>query len=263
LECGHGAGDGDVVVVAPQPTTSPPSEHGRDRDANALPAPPSREELEQVAPAIRAAIAANVFLHARDGEQTWNGSGIIIGREGNHIAILTNRHVVESDESRQLCAVTAKTVMGEATGARVLWRASRGVDLALLEAEIRLSEDLGVMPLGTGNVLVGAEVFSIGNPLGLAWSYSAGTLSAIRKWTTSEGQSVRILQTDASIAPGSSGGGLFHRDGHLLGVVSFGRQASSGSSAHFAFSIEAVREALTRDGVQWRGKAVADATSDG
>ncbi|NKB16716.1 MAG: hypothetical protein HC774_07445 [Sphingomonadales bacterium] len=49
------------------------------------------------------------------------------------------------------------------------------------------------------------------------------------------------------------GGGLFHHDGHLLGVMSFGRQGHAGSAVHFAFSIDAVRNALTRDKVSWRG----------
>ncbi len=112
--------------------------------------------------------------------------------------------------------------------------------------------------LGTGAVLVGAAVFAIGNPLGLAWSYTGGTLSATRHWTTSDGQSVRILQTNAPIAPGSSGGGLFHSDGHLLGVMSFLRQGHAGGSALFALSIDAIRDALTREDVAWRGIKLAD-----
>ena len=96
------------------------------------------------------------------------------------------------------------------------------------------------------------------NPLGLAWTYSRGTLSAIRHWTTQEGQSVRILQTDANIAPGSSGGGLFHSDGHLLGVMSFLRQGYAGGSAHFALSVDAIREAFAREDVRWHGAALAD-----
>src|SRR5690606_24413569 len=149
----------------------------------------------------------------RDGAERWHGSGIIIARDGDHLAILTNRHVVESDEGQRLCALKAMTVAGEAIEVRVVWRARRGVDLALVEARVAHPERVGVMALGGGGGLVGAEVFAIGNPLGLAWSYTAGTLSAIRHWTTQDGQSVRILQTDANIAPGSSGGGLFHRDG--------------------------------------------------
>ncbi len=262
FDCGAGLpgiggnGDGDGAMPPQDPPV--PSEHGRAHRPDALPKPPSREELEHVAPAIRAAILANVFLLARDHHASWNGSGIIIARDGNHIAILTNRHVVESDDSQRLAAVTAMTVSGEAIPMTPVWRARRGVDLALVEGRVGNPESLGVMALGSGAVLVGAEVFAIGNPLGLAWSYSAGTLSAIRHWTTAEGESVRILQTDANIAPGSSGGGLFHRDGHLVGVMSFLRQGHAGGSAHFALSCEAIRQALVRDGVRWRGQLLGE-----
>ncbi|MBA3818946.1 MAG: serine protease, partial [Deltaproteobacteria bacterium] len=260
VDCGAGAGTGgggggDFVQPMPdQPAM--PSEHGRAHDET-LPKPPTREELEHIAPHIRAAIGANVFLQGRIGDERWSGSGIIIAREGNHLAILTNRHVVESDETRRLCALKALTVTGEQITATTVWRAKRGVDLALVEARVERPDDLGVMPLGAGAVLVGASVFAIGNPLGLAWSYTGGTLSAIRHWTTSDGQSVRILQTDAPIAPGSSGGGLFHSDGHLLGVMSFLRQGHAGGSAHFALSIDAIRDALTREDVAWRGHQLA------
>lgn len=256
LDCGAGRAPTEEFVPLPAEPGVPSERRRSERDE--LPAPPSREELEHVAPPIRAAIVANVFLHARDGAASWNGSGIIIAREGDHIAILTNRHVVENDESRRLCAMRVMTVSGEAIEGRTVWRAERDVDLALVEGRLAHPDRVGIMAVGSGAVLVGAEVFAIGNPLGLAWSYTAGTLSAIRHWTTPAGQSVRVLQTDANIAPGSSGGGLFHRDGHLLGVMSFLRQGPAGGSAHFALSITAIREAFARENVRWRGHAFAE-----
>ena len=257
LDCGAGIATDDVPVLPAPIMPAVPSENGRHGD-DALPKPPTREELEHIAPHIRSAIKANVFLHASDGDQRWNGSGIIIARDGNHIAILTNRHVVESDDRQRLCALDAMTVSGEAIRVSCIWRAKKGVDLALVEGRVEHPEAIGVMALGMGVGLVGAEVFTIGNPLGLAWSYTAGTLSAIRHWNTQDGQSVRILQTDANIAPGSSGGGLFHSDGHLLGVMSFLRQGHAGGSAHFALSIDAIRDAFAREDVRWHGTTLAD-----
>jgi hypothetical protein len=257
LDCGAGLPSAGGFGLSPLPPTGP-SEPGRADPGDALPEPPPREELEHITPQIRAAILSNVFLSARDGDQRWQGSGIVIARDGDHIAILTNRHVIESDDAQRLCAMRAMTVSGEAMAVRTLWRARRGIDLALLEGRIREPERVGVMALGSGAGLVGAEVFAIGNPLGLAWSYTAGTLSAIRHWTTQEGQSVRVLQTDANIAPGSSGGGLFHQGGHLLGVMSFLRQGPTGGSAHFALSVAAIRDALARDDVRWRGRVLAE-----
>jgi hypothetical protein len=257
IDCGAGMpGQVDPDLAAPE-DPAVPSEHGRARQHDDLPAPPTSEELEHVEAPIRAAITANVFLQARDGDQHWSGSGIIIARDGEHIAILTNRHVIEGDGER-LCALKARTVSGETIRPTTIWRARRGVDLALVEGRVTRPDGLTVMSLGTGAALVGVEVFAIGNPLGLAWSYTAGTLSAVRHWRTRDGHSIRILQTDANMAPGSSGGGLFHRDGHLLGVISFSCQGHAGASAHFAISVDAIRAALTAEGVTWRGRPLAD-----
>jgi hypothetical protein len=258
VDCGAGmvgrAADDDGDGAEQEPAV--PSEHGRTPRVDALPKPPAANELEHVAPAIRAAMTANVFLDARDGAQRWSGSGIIIARDGDHLAILTNRHVIESDDGRP-CTVRAMVVSGETVRTTIVWRARRGVDLAVIEARLDRPEATGAMAIGPCRALVGAEVFAIGNPMGLAWSYSKGTLSAIRHWSTQDGQAVRVLQTDTNIAPGSSGGGLFHQDGHLLGVVTFGRTAHTGASAHFALSVDAVRDALAREAVRWRGRALA------
>lgn len=259
MDCGAGiAPNGGPIAQGPMPVPAIPSENGRGGDQDALPKPPSKEELEHVAPKIRAAIMANVFISARDGDQRYGGSGIVIARDGLDILILTNRHVVESDDQTRLCALDAMTVSGEAIRVKCIWRAKRGVDLALVEGRVQYPEAIGVMPLGVGVGLVGAEVFAIGNPLGLAWSYSAGTLSAVRHWSTPEGQSVRILQTDTNIAVGSSGGGLFHSDGHFLGVISFLRQGHAGGSANFALSVDAIRQAFAREDVRWHGAALAE-----
>jgi S1-C subfamily serine protease len=251
IDCGAGMpGQADPDVAAQHPDV--PSEHGRARQRDDLPAPPTGDELEHVDAPIRAAIKANVFLQGLDHDQPWSGSGIVVARDGDHIAILTNRHVVEGPGQRP-SALRAMTVAGETTRTTTIWRARRGVDLALVEARVARPGDLAVMSLGTGAALVGVEVFAIGNPLGLAWSYTAGTLSAVRHWRTQEGQAIRILQTDTDIGPGSSGGGLFHRDGHLLGIMTFSATGSAGGSAHFAISVDAIRTALTDEGVTWRG----------
>jgi hypothetical protein len=263
LDCGAGRPlDQSGSRGAARPAPRVPSEgNGRD-DAETLPRPPTAEELALIAPHIRAAITANVFLLARDGGAHWSGSGIIVARDEQHLAILTNRHVVEGDDGRRLAAMRALTISGELVEAETVWRFGRGVDLAVVTARVEQIAALGRIALGQGAGLVGAPVFAVGNPLGLAWSYSSGTLSAVRHWTTSEGQSVRILQTDATIAPGSSGGGLFHGDGHLLGIISFGTQGHAGGSAHFALSIDAIRAALAREDLRWRGRELREWVAD-
>ena len=250
LACGAGR--------APAGPVAPGSGGLGERVGEGLPPPPTIAEFAHVTPTIRAAMGANVFLRARvTADEGWNGSGIVIARDGNHVLVLTNRHVVEIDETQRIPRLEAMTVAGVVRDLTVVWRAGRGVDLALVEGTVGNAGQLGVMPLGTGAALVGASVFAIGNPLGLAWSYSAGTLSAVRQWSTGAGQPLQIFQTDTTISPGSSGGGLWHADGHLLGVMSFLQQAHVGASAHFALSITAVRDAFAREDVRWRGRVAA------
>ena len=251
LACGAGR---DVVAPPPGGLPNVPVA----RDAAALPTPPTLAEFALVSPTIRAAMGANVFVRAHDGDASYNASGIVIARDGDHVAILTNRHVVESDDQARLCRLEAMTVAGEVHELRTVWRAARGIDLALIEGRVADAGHLAVMPLGGGAALVGAQVFAIGNPLGLPWSYSTGTLSAIRDWTSREGLPVRVLQTDTAISPGSSGGGLWHTDGHLLGVISFGHQGGHGSPVQFALSIAAVKDAFARDDLRWRGRRLAE-----
>jgi trypsin-like peptidase len=262
LDCGTGRPLDREGPRSARPEPQFPSERGGRDDADALPKPPTAEELALIAPHIRAAITANVFLLARDGDARWSGSGIIVACDEQHLAILTNRHVVDGEDGRRPAAMRALTVSGELVAAETVWRFGRGVDLALLTARVEQPAPLGRITLGQGVGLVGAPVFAVGNPLGLAWSYSSGTLSAVRHWTTSEGQSVRILQTDTPIAPGSSGGGLFHGEGHLLGVISFLTQGHAGGSVHFALSIDAIRAAIAREDLRWRGRELREWTAD-
>ena len=72
----------------------------------------------------------------------------------------------------------------------------------------------------------------------------------------------RVEKYDTPIAPGSSGGGLFHADGHLLGIISFLTQGSAGGSVHFALSIDAIRAALAREDLRWRGRDLREWTAD-
>jgi hypothetical protein len=261
-DCGSGRPLDRGGPQAARPGPQVPSEPGGRDDHETLPQPPTAEELALIAPHIRAPITANVFLLAQDGDARWSGSGIIVARDDQHVAILTNRHVVQSDDGRRLATMRALTVSGELVAAETVWRFGRGVDLAVLTARVEQTAALGTIALGQGAGLVGAPVFAVGNPLGLAWSYSSGTLSAVRHWTTSEGQSVRILQTDTPIAPGSSGGGLFHGEGHLLGVITFLTQGHAGGSVHFALSIDAIRAAFAREDLHWRGRNLREWTAD-
>jgi len=258
---------GGLTPLTPVPaSTAPGADPSRKPDApfkpnraeDAVPKPPSKADMQLVGHAIARAMAANVFIIGEHDDMKWCGSGIVVGRNGNELAILTNRHVIKDEDAKGVASLKALTIAGELVTLEPIWMASAGVDLALCVARCTQTDGIGVMELGSGAALMGSPLFAIGNLLGLSWSYSSGSLSAFRRWKTDEGLELRYLQTQVPIGPGSSGGGLYHQDGHMVGIICFMRVGELAGDAAFALSVESIREALLREDVQWNGKPLAE-----
>ena len=135
------------------------------------------------------------------------GSGFFFSNDG---LILTADHVVRSSKT-----VTVETRDGTELEATVI-RRDRDADLAVLKVSARASHCL---PLSSQLPQIGAEVFAFGAPAGekLAFSVTKGIVSGIREI---DGQ--QLLQTDAAVNPGSSGGPLINANGEVVGVVTGG-----------------------------------------
>jgi S1-C subfamily serine protease len=138
------------------------------------------------------------------------GSGVIIRDDGS---ILTAHHVIEGARS-----ITVTFADGTESKAEVL-----GVfpnDLAVLRAA--QGPELIVPAVLGGGVQVGDETFAVGNPLGLVASLSAGVVSALNRTITPSGGGTPLtglIQFDAAVNPGSSGGPLLNRNGQVVGIV--------------------------------------------
>jgi putative serine protease PepD len=149
---------------------------------------------------VTAAQSAGEYLKGEGGEQaTATGSGVEIDGSGN---ILTNWHVVEG-----AAKITVGSEHGATVNARLVGKDPSG-DLALLRIPIA---GLTLHPLSLGNssaVKVGDEVLAIGNPFGLGGTLTTGVISALnRRITAPNGTTIsNILQTDAPVNPGNSGG---------------------------------------------------------
>jgi S1-C subfamily serine protease len=88
---------------------------------------------------------------------------------------------------------------------------------------------------------VGDAVFAVGNPLGYEASYTAGVVSAVRT-TGAREDGVRVLQVQASVNPGNSGGGLYDQEGRLIGLNTWTAARSEAEGMGFAISTaDAVR----------------------
>ncbi len=170
------------------------------------------------------------------------GSGFVISSDGY---IVTNYHVIKGATSIKVAFVDgtsydAKLVGGEAEN-----------DIAVLKIE---ATGLHAVTLGdSDSLVVGEAVYTIGNPLGeLTWSLTDGLISAKdRTVTTSEGETMNMLQTNTAINSGNSGGPLFNAYGEVVGITS-AKLSSSGSSSEasieglgFAIPINDVKDMIT------------------
>ncbi len=137
------------------------------------------------------------------------GSGVIISADG---LILTNYHVIAGATK-----IVARLSDGTEYEATVTGSDSE-TDIALLKVN---AKNLKFATMGNSDALiVGQEVVAIGNPLGeLGGSVTNGIVSALDREVEIEGEIMNLLQTNAAVNPGNSGGGLFNLAGELVGVV--------------------------------------------
>lgn len=160
------------------------------------------------------------------------GSGVIISADGY---ILTCHHVVDGAVS-----VTVTLNTGGKYEASLVGSDERS-DLAVLRIEPRADEPLTFAEQGCSADLVkGERVVAIGNPLGtLGGTVSDGIISHTeRAITMSDGTVMTLLQTDAAINSGNSGGGLFNLDGKLVGIVNAKYAAEGVEGLAFAIPID-------------------------
>jgi putative serine protease PepD len=137
------------------------------------------------------------------------GSGVIVADDGT---IVTANHVIA-----RATRITVTFFNGATTSAAVV-AANPKLDVAVL-SPASLPEVVVPAALG-GGADVGAPVVAVGNPLGLADSVSAGVVSGLNRTAqTADGNYSGLIQFDASVNPGSSGGALLDARGLVIGIV--------------------------------------------
>ena len=180
------------------------------------------------------------------------GSGIIISEDGY---ILTNNHVIASDESSyyQMTEANKLTVklFNDDTEyeAKVIGTDSQ-TDLAVIKIE-----KTGLTPATLGDsdqIKVGEVAIAIGNPLGMQSSVTSGIISAVnREVTDTDGKTYNLIQTDAAINSGNSGGALVNSKGEVIGVNTLKLNGTGIEGMGFAIPINSTKnitEQLIQDG---------------
>ena len=162
------------------------------------------------------------------------GSGVILTQDGY---IVTNHHVIEDANP-----ITVRTRSGDEYNASLVGSDEQS-DLAVLKIDAT-----GLTPavLGDSTTLeVGDLAIAIGNPLGeLGGSVTSGIISALDREMTIDGQTMTLLQTDAAVNPGNSGGGLFNANGDLIGIVNAKSSGENVEGIGFAIPISTATDII-------------------
>ncbi len=174
--------------------------------------------------------------YGQTGTGSSTGSGFIISKDGY---VLTNYHVVDGANS-----VSVTTHAGDSLDATVVGFDDTS-DVALLK--LSAQADLPFVAIGSSSVLnVGDQVVAIGNPLGeLTATMTVGYVSGKERSVTTDGTTINMLQTDAAINSGNSGGPLFNMQGQVIGITTTKFSGSSSSGA----SIEGIGFAIPIDDI--------------
>ena len=185
----------------------------------------------------------SIFLSQASSTATAEGSGIIISEDGY---ILTNNHVVSSSSSSSYYS------LGEASKVKVylyndtteyeatIVGTDEETDLAVIKID---KTGLTAAELGdSDSVEVGEFAMAVGNPLGMQSSITAGVISAVnRDVTDSDGKTYTLIQTDAAINSGNSGGALVNSKGQVIGINTLKVSATGVEGMGFAIPINSAK----------------------
>jgi S1-C subfamily serine protease len=242
LESGA-VGDGHTTTIVQQAplTSAAPASESR---ASGLTA---RDIYRQAAPGVVYVRARSMQttqspfeVFPRGQENVSTGSGFVLDKKGH---ILTNAHVVASSTDVRVSFSDHRTVV-----ARVIGK-DPDTDLAVLGVS---TKGTALHPLKLGDsstVRVGDPTVAIGNPFGLERTLTTGVVSALqRRITAPSGFAIEdVIQTDAALNPGNSGGPLLDATGRVIGVnsqIASGDGSSGSVGIGFAVPVSTVRSVL-------------------
>ena len=184
--------------------------------------------VENVMPSIvaitsKTLISSGMFgpnFFNNENYQTGAGSGIIVSKTDKELLILTNNHVVEGATSLSVQFINEKSIDATIKGSSV----SR--DIAIISIPIKDidKETISAIKIATmgdsKNLKVGSGVIAIGNALGYGQSVTTGVISALNRTVTIDKTKNNMIQIDAAINGGNSGGALLNSSGEVIGINS-------------------------------------------
>jgi serine protease Do len=175
------------------------------------------------------------YSYGESSESSVVGSGFIVSEDGY---IATNQHVVAYDGT-----ITVSLYSGEEYEAEVIWY-DETLDLAIIKID---ATGLSAVALGDSeDINIGETAIAIGNPLGLDYerTVTSGIVSALNRSILVDSYTIAedLIQTDASINSGNSGGPLLNSEGEVIGITTYKITSSEGMG--FAIPINILKPIL-------------------
>ena len=221
-----------LCFAAPRTSVAVPQPAERPRCKTPIP-----DLYRQVSPAVVSITAISIDAsEATNRTERRTGSGVIVDPSG---LILTNSHVVYGQPIIEVTLDDQTSLPARIVGIDPFF------DIALVRVSQPAAGKLPAAHLGRSEgLLTGDEVFAIGNPFGLEQTFTRGIVSAVNRilpgvsWSTRE----PMIQTDAAINPGSSGGPLIDRCGEVVGITTAILPDAQGIG--FAIPVDVIREEM-------------------
>ena len=226
---------GKVVIQQVAPSSTSSSDSGSASAVNTASGMTTAQVSEMVSPSVVVITTEQVVYsqwswYGQSQVESGAGSGVVISSDGY---ILTCAHVVSG-------ASNITVTIGDTDYPATVVGEDDTSDVAVLKID---ATDLTPATVGNSDSLaVGESVLAVGNPLGeLGGTVTSGIVSALNRSVTIQGTSstntMSLIQMDASVSPGNSGGGLFNMNGELIGLVNAKSSSSDAEGLGFAIPI--------------------------
>ena len=216
---------GKVVIQQVAPSSTSSSDSGSASAVNTASGMTTAQVSEMVSPSVVVITTEQVVYsqwswYGQNQVESGAGSGVVISSDGY---ILTCAHVVSG-------ASNITVTIGDTDYPATVVGEDDTSDVAVLKID------------ATDSLAVGESVLAVGNPLGeLGGTVTSGIVSALNRSVTIQGTSstntMSLIQMDASVSPGNSGGGLFNMNGELIGLVNAKSSSSDAEGLGFAIPI--------------------------
>ncbi len=231
--------NGSKVVIQQVAPSGSSSSSGSDSSITSASASGSSLTTEQVADLVSPSVVVITTEQVVYSQWSWYGQNQVESGAGSGVIISSDGYILTCDHVVSGASNITVTIGDDDYTATVVGEDSTS-DVAVLKIDAN-----GLTPATVGDsdsLKVGQNVMAVGNPLGeLGGTVTSGIVSALNRSVTIQGTSstntMSLIQMDASVSPGNSGGGLFNMNGELIGLVNAKSSSSDAEGLGFAIPI--------------------------